>query len=222
MQNERTFLSDMLLPSAYDRYIVELVGNCETRREFSSYFDMFKYIGSTETAEKYKQPLRECGLECFWLVKRYKNDELYSEFRLSDMGKLLDFKSFKEEAERSVIVSTGDIIFCKPRFGVYIGYDGIHKKHICISNNVDSQDMLRDNSYDKEIRSEDYSVVYESKEEILNKVSYLVKQEPQYYLKWLGDWDAYKIKFPDSAAINIQQIIAGDWNRLNNGGNWFR
>ena len=138
------------------------------------------------------------------------------------MGKLLCLKCYKEDTAESAIISAGDIIFCKPRFGVYIGYDGIHKKHICISNNVDSQDMLRDDSFDKGIRSEDFSVVSESKVEMLDKVSYLVKLEPQYYLKWLGDWYAYKIKFPDSAVLNIRKIIGDDWKMVNNGWNWFR
>ena len=211
----------MLLSTPDEIFSVELIGNSQSKRAFPSYFCVFKYINTTSVIDTFVSVLKNKD-ECYWEVKRYRNDVLLSEFRLSLMGRLLDYSLNEESKPNSSFINTGDIINCGGNHGVYIGYDGIKEKHLCLTVNTALPDIFRDDNFDKEIRIENFSVVSESGEEIIDKASYLIKKEPQYYLKWLLDWDTYKVKFPESAIENMQKIISGDYKSHNNGTCWFR
>ena len=147
---------------------------------------------------------------------------LLSEFRLSLMGRLLDYSLNEESKPNSSFINMGDIINCGGNHGVYIGYDGIKRKYLCLTVNTASPDIFRDDAFDNEIRTKQFSIVSKGGIEMLDNAGYLIKQEPHYYLKWLLDWDAYKVKFPESAIKNMQIIISNDYKMYDNGKYWFR
>ena len=221
MECKRGFISDMLFPAPDEFYSVELTGNSQSKRAFSSYFGVFKYINTTSVIDTFVSVLNNKD-ECYWEVKRCRTDMLFSEFRLSLMGKLIDYSLNKESKQNSSLINAGDIINCGGNYGVYIGYDGTKGKHLCLTVNTASPDIFRDDAFDKEIQAKEFSIVSESGIEILDNASYLIKQEPQYYLKWLLDWDGYKVKCPESAIKNMQIIISNDYKMYDNGKYWFR
>ena len=220
MECKRDYISDMLFPAPNEFYSVELTGNRQSKRIFFSYFEVFKYINTTSVIDAFISVLKNKD-ECYWEVKRYWNDTLLSEFRLSLMGRLLDYSLNEESKPNSSFINTGDIINCGGNYGVYIGYDGIKEKHLCLTVNTASPDIFRDDAFDKEIRTKEFSIVSKSGNELLDNASYLIKQEPQYYLKWLLDWDGYKVKCPESAIKNMQIIISNDYKMYDNGKYWF-
>ena len=221
MECKRGFISDMLFPAPDEFYSVELTGNRQSKRIFSSYFEVFKYINTTSVIDTFVSVLNNKD-ECYWEVKRHRNDMLLSEFRLSLMGRLLDYSLNEESEPHSSFINTGETINCGGNYGVYIGYDGIKKKHLCLTVNTASPDIFRDDAFDKEIQTKNFLVVSESRIEMLDQASFLIKQEPQFYLKWLLDWDAYKVKFPENAMKNMQIIISSDYKMHTNRKYWFK
>ena len=211
----------MLLPAPDEICSVELTGNNQSKREFPSYFDVFKYINTSSVIDTFISALKNKD-ECYWEAKRYRNDVLLSEFKLALMGKLLEYRCAEKNIQNSSFINAGETILCAENYGVYIGYDGIKEKHLCLTVNTASPDIFRDDDFDKEIRTKDFSVVSESGIEMLDQASYLIKKEPQYYLKWLLDWDGYKVMFPNRAMKNIQIIISNDYKMFENGECWFR
>ena len=211
----------MLFPAPDEFYSVELTGNSQSKRAFSSYFEVFKYINTTSVIDNFVSVLNNKD-ECYWEVKRYRTDMLFSEFRLSLMGKLLDYSPNKESKQNSSLINTGDIINCGENYGVYIGYDGIKEKHLCLTVNNASPDIFRDDAFGKEIQTKEFSIVSKSGIEMLDNASYLIKKEPQYYLKWLLVWDAYKVKCPESAIKYMQIIISNDYKMHTNRKYWFK
>ena len=211
----------MLLSAPDETYSVELIGNSKSRRAFSSYFEVFKYINTSSVIDTFVSVLKSKD-DCYWEVKRYRKDMLLSEFKLSLMGKLLYYSLNEESKPNDSCINTGDIINCGENYGVYIGYDGIKGKHLCLTINTASPDIFRDDAFDKEIRTKEFSIISKSGIEMLDNASYLIKQEPQYYLKWLLDWDGYKVKCPESAIKNMQIIISNDYKMYDNGKYWFK
>ena len=217
MQNKNQFMSDMLLPSPGEIYAVELIGNAESKRDFPSYFDVYKYINTLSVIETFVGNTKD---DYYWWVKKYKSNKLSAEFKLSDMSKLVEFHCF-EEIENERIINTGDIILCEQKYGLYIGFDGLKEKHLCITTNSSVPDMFRDDTFNKDIQVKNFTVVSESGIEMLDEASYLIKHESQYYYKWILEWDAYNLKFPEKAVENLHKIITFDYRMYNKGKYWF-
>ena len=116
---------------------------------------------------------------------------------------------------------TGDIILCEQKYGLYIGFDGLKEKHLCITTNSSVPDMFRDDTFNKDIQVKNFTVVSESGIEMLDEASYLIKHESQYYYKWILEWDAYNLKFPEKAVENLHKIITFDYRMYNKGKYWF-